>query len=302
MAVIVATWKFSRPGVEAASIVLAETSNALNAVEAGIKSVEEDAEVTSVGYGGLPNSKGELQLDAALMTSRGGQGAVLALTGHRSAITVARRVLHSSKHPVLAGDGAVLFSLNHGSKLISNVDLLTPHAAKRFSEVRAEAAPHPPSPALHTGEGMPHGDTVGMLARGMDGLAAGCATSGTQFKHPGRVGDSPIFGAGLYADDCGSATATGDGDQMLRFCLSFLIVEQIRMGKTPTASCQYAIKRFHAACPNSQAAVIAMNSTGQIGAAASHNGFSYVQWTAKEGIKTIPVTGECLTPWKHSCV
>lgn len=302
MTTIVATWKFSHLGVEAASTVLKETSNALDAVETGIKIVEEDEGVTSVGYGGLPNSKGELQLDAALMTSTGKQGAVLALTGHRSAISVARTILHHSKHPMLAGDGAVLFSLNHGGKLIPNRNLLSPHATERFFEVSARAAPQLPAAAFHTEGGMPHGDTVGMLACGKDGLVAGCATSGMQFKHPGRVGDSPIFGAGLYADECGAATATGDGDQMLRFCLSFLIVEQIRSGNSPMAACQYAIKRFHSACPDSQAAVIAINSTGQVGAAASHNGFSYIQWTADEGIRTIPVAGQCFTPWKHSCV
>lgn len=302
MATIVATWKFSQPGVEAASAVLNETSNALDAVEVGIRAVEEDAEVTSVGYGGLPNSEGELQLDAALMTSAGQQGAVLALTGHRSAIGVARRILHGSRHPMLSGDGAVLFSVKHGSKLIPNEQLLTPHAAARFSEAFAEAAPQPPTPSLHAEEGMPHADTVGMLACGKDGMAAGCATSGMQFKHPGRIGDSPIFGAGLYADECGAAAATGDGDQMLRFCLSFLIVEQIRQGNSPTKACQYAIRRFHSASPDSQAAVIAINSCGQVGAAASHNGFSYVQWTAGEGIRVVAVAGESFTRWKHSCV
>lgn len=303
MSTIVSTWLFSYAGVEAAATVLSKTKSGLDALEQGIKTVEEDPSVTSVGYGGLPNSDGLLQLDAALMTCDGRQGSVLALTGHRSAILVARKVLECSRHPMLAGDGAVAFSVNHGGEILSKDELLTPHAKARLQDAVAAAAPKPPEASLHReGTIMPHGDTVGMLACGEDGPMAGCATSGMQFKHPGRIGDSPIFGAGLYADRCGAATATGDGDQMLRFCLSFLIVERIRTGESPLKACQYAIHRFHSECPDAQAAVIAVNADGQVGAAATHDGFSYVVWTATSGINVVSVKGACHTLWKHSCV
>lgn len=355
---VVSTWSFSRAGVQAAGKALAETQDPLEAVETGISIVEEDPSVTSVGYGGLPNSLGHLQLDAALMTSDSRQGAVLALNGCRTAIPVARAVLTHSPHPILSGPGALEFARKCAHPTFHNDELLTAHARSRYQQfVRASSggsalvdnkddddangrsgggsgygggsddyggcplddndahlnktpgdhgastsASSPPrnGPA----PAMKHTDTVGMLARARDGrLAAGCATSGMQFKANGRVGDAPIFGAGLYADVAGAAVATGDGDRMVRFCLSFLIVERMRAGDSPQDACFEAAARVARADATCQAAVLAMRADGEIGAACTHAGFTYVVVDESGGsARVVEVPSVAPVKWHHSCV
>lgn len=300
MSVVVSTWPFSRPGVEAAAQTLQGTKSLLDSVEKGIKVVEEDPAVTSAGYGGLPNALGQLQLDAALMTSDGQQGAVMAMNGFRAAIPAAHQILLHSPHPLLCGMGARSFASHHGLRLYPDSDLLTKHANQRYREFlngQRMAGMH------ESASGMPHSDTVGMIACDDQGsLVAGCASSGMQFKLDGRVGDSPVFGAGLYADSCGAAVASGDGDKMLRYCLSFLVVERMRYGDSPALACRHAIQRFAKGEPSSQAAVLAVDSKHQIGAACTQNGFDYVSWSEENSFNVVPVQGETSKQWKHSCV
>lgn len=298
MASVIATWRFAAPGVRDAVSVLKASRNATDAVEEGIKTVELDPSVTSTGYGGLPNANGVLQLDAAVMTSHGKLGSVMALEGYTSAIDHARLVAEHSPHTILAGNGAHAFSLGHG-KIPSN-DLLTRHAIQRYEEHLKNNS----GPQLHQNGGMAHSDTVGMIVRDPNGLiTAGCATSGTQFKADGRVGDSPIFGAGLYADPAGGAVASGDGDKMLRFCLAFLVVERMRAGDTAEQACHHAVRRVSETDPTCQTAVAAMSKDGEVGAACTHNGFDVVVWQqgmSDYEIRVVP--GHVDTKWHHSCV
>lgn len=308
---LISTWIFSRAGVETAlNAQSKKPGSALDAVEVGIRVVEEDPSVTSVGYGGLPNALGQLQLDAALMTSDGSQGAVMAITGIRAAIPVARLVLDHSPHAILCSEGALSFAKCHGVSQLSSDALLTPHARKRYDQFcRGEEVMEPwhnnksSKDTINKDNLMRHSDTVGMLARDASGrLAAGCATSGLQFKHDGRVGDSPVFGAGLYADEYGAASATGDGDRMLRHCLSFLAVERLRAGDDPTSAARYAIRRLVDKDPTCQAAIITLDAAGQTGAAATHDGFTTITWNQNEGLRTNEISGEVPAKWKHSCV
>lgn len=301
---IIATWPFSRSGVLKASTILQQPqSDALKAVEKGIQMVELDTSVTSVGYGGLPNASGILELDAALMTSNPPrQGSVMSVPGIRSAIPLARLILLDSNtpHSIISGEGARSFAEKHNIRTYSSNDVLTDYSHKRYGEFLS---------GRHVEkENKGHTDTVGMLAYdGMNNLVAGCATSGMQFKMPGRVGDAPVFGAGLYADENGAASASGDGDRMLRFCLSFYTVERMRQGASATNAARDAIKRVLKGEPGCQAAIVAMDPEGGVGAAATHDGFVVVVWDEDGGLRDLKVDGVIEDgmegqKWEHSCI
>lgn len=304
MSSVVATWAFSKPGVLAAASLLSQGGTSLDAVERGIQAVELDPTVTSAGYGGLPNARGHLQLDAALMTSDARIGAVMSLHGFRAAIPIARRVLEHSAHPVLAAGGAASFAAEYGFRTVGSPDqLLSDHAKARYAQFCNREISKGP----HVEQGtMPHTDTIGMIACDRAGsLVAGCATSGMQFKAPGRVGDSPLVGAGLYADRAGAAVATGDGDKMIRFCIAFLVVERLRDGRSVQDACQIAMQRVHDADPSCQAGVTAMTPTGEVGAAATHAAFRVVQWRDPMNADEIcceEARAVSESKWKHSCV
>lgn len=267
----IATWEFSRSGTECCFSLLQQGTSPLDAVTAGIQAVEIDPTVTSVGYGGLPNSSGELELDAAI-TDGTRFGAVLALRGFRSAIGIARGVLEHSVHTALAGAGAVRFAQEVlGERPLPDPDLLTEHAAQRLSEYRSGTFETHPSESH---------DTVGMIAvRNDGGIAAGCATSGYPFKYPGRVGDSPLPGGGLFCDpSVGAAVATGDGDELMRLCPTHLIVELMRNGLDPQKACEEAIQRVQSYRERTgrvcRGAFIAVRSDSVAwGAHATHEGF-----------------------------
>lgn len=303
---VIATWPFSRCGIEAAKASLSKSNDAITAVEVGIKAVELDPSVTSAGYGGLPNASGDLELDAALMTSDGRTGAVMALHDHQSAITPARYVMERCNHAILSGEGAKQFAKDQG--LHQSDNLLTEHAKRRYEAYLQEEST---GNTTKTEQGiddekmMPHTDTVGMIARDSTGLiVAGCATSGMQFKHPGRVGDSPVFGAGLYADIAGAAVASGDGDTMLRFCMSFLAVERMRQGDNAEYACEYVVRRVREANPNCQAAIAAMDRNGCTGAACIYGGFTTMEWSvdSSQDVVMKMVPGQTGNSWLHSCV
>ncbi|PXF42492.1 N(4)-(Beta-N-acetylglucosaminyl)-L-asparaginase [Gracilariopsis chorda] len=299
MASLISTWRFSQCGVDAAAVALSSSCSSTEAVEIGVKTVELDESVTSAGYGGLPNAEGVLQLDAAIMTSSGRIGSVMALTGYKSSIDIAHAVLQHSRHPILVGDGAALFAQQRGFQ--NTEDLLTPHAYLRYHEFLASKSSEP---EYHRNDGMTHSDTVGMIARDSSGaITAGCATSGMQFKSVGRVGDSPIVGAGLFASGSGAAVASGDGDKLIRFCLAFLTVERMKTGHSAIEACRHTISRVKAVDPTCQAAIAAMSADGEVGAASTHDGFNVVVW--RDGMKHSeirPVKGETDIRWIHTCV
>jgi N4-(beta-N-acetylglucosaminyl)-L-asparaginase len=282
--VFVATWRFGQEACEAGWKVLEAGGSALDAVEIGANAVEENPEVSSVGYGGLPNAEGVVELDAALMdgpTHRA--GAVAAITGIRKPISVARRVMERTPHVMLAGHNARRFALQEG---FPDADLLTDASRKRWQEWRLEqTAPDvahfpdkkPREKAWSEEERKSH-DTVGVCALDSSGnLAAGCTTSGMAWKVPGRVGDSPIIGSGLYVDnEVGAAAATGNGDEMMKVCLSFRVVGLMEQGLGPQEACEEAIRYLLRKRPGAQnrgAACIALGKNGQAGGAATQDGF-----------------------------
>lgn len=266
--VAIATWDFGVHAVEVTGGAILEGTSLIAAVERGINAIELDPAVDSVGYGGFPNAAGEVELDAALMDGRDlSVGSVAALKGCRRPISVARAVLEHCHHSMLVGQGAHEFAVAHGFAVEETL-----HERARAAYERWRAAQ----------DGGGH-DTIGLCATDGSGhLTAACSTSGLRFKHPGRVGDSPIVGSGLYADDrAGAAAATGDGDHIQRYCLSFLVVELMRGGAAPMDACRQALLRYrasHSGPPTREVSLIALSPEGETGAATLRERFPYGVW------------------------
>lgn len=264
---IVSTWPFGKPSNDRSLEVFKAGGSPLDAVEQGINLAEDDLQNSSVGAGGIPNSSGVVQLDACIMDGPTHKaGSVAALEGIAHAISVARRVMEKTRHVMLAGTGARAFALEQGFR---EQDLLTPEQKRRWEEWKKKQAPAPKS----------H-DTIALLALAADGsIAGGCSTSGLAYKIPGRVGDSPIIGSGLYLDnDIGGAGATGIGENIMRFCGSFMVVELMRAGMHPVEACVETIRRIIRKNPaGTDLAInfIALNKKGDFGAAGTGQGFQF---------------------------
>ena len=282
-AVMVSTWDFG-DGANAAGIAArANGGSALDMVEAGGRVAEADESNSSVGYGGLPDRDGRVTLDACVMTWAGDIGAVCALEDVVHAVSVARRVMERTPHTMLVGEGARTFALEQGFEAQT---LLTPRAEAAWRDwlKTASYAPRPNSENADW-RSMPGGpnnhDTIGLLAIGADQRMAGaCTTSGMAFKMRGRVGDSPIIGAGLYVDDeVGGATATGVGEDVVRVAGAHAVVEAMRHGLDPTAACRSVIERLArlrgTKVADSQVALLALDKQGRAGAFALQPGFTY---------------------------
>ena len=277
--VVISTWDFGKAANEAAWQVLAQNGRSIDAVEAGVKIPEADPNVTTVGYGGFPDRDGKVTLDACIMDEHGKAGSVCALEGIMHPISVARMVMEKTPHVIIVGEGAQQFAVQNGF-VVEN--LLTETAKKAWTEWLKTANYKPRVNAERH-------DTIGMLALDKAGnLAGGCTTSGMAFKMHGRVGDSPIIGAGLFVDnEIGAATATGLGETVLRTCASFLVVELMRQGKSPQKACEEAIKRIvkkNKGETDFQVGLIAVNRKGIVGAFAVQKGFQYA--VCREG-KTV---------------
>lgn len=252
--------------------VLQEGGRALEAVEQGVQIVEADPEDRSVGYGGRPDRDGKVTLDAAIMDEHGNCGAVCFLQDIMHPVSVARKVMEETPHVMLAGQGAKAFALANGFEA---VDLLTKGAKRDWDNWRKTAKYQPII-------NIENHDTIGMLAIDTFGNTAGaCTTSGLAYKISGRVGDSPIIGAGLYVDnEVGAAVATGLGEAVMKTCGSFLIVELMRQGWSPEAACREAVKRILEKQQDHekfQVGYIALNRFGQVGSYSLQNGFVYTQ-------------------------
>jgi N4-(beta-N-acetylglucosaminyl)-L-asparaginase len=231
---IISTWRFGKRANEEAAKVLQKGGSAIEAVEKGINLIELDPEETSVGYGGLPNEEGEVELDAMIMDGKTHTaGSVAALKYIKTPISVARKVMEKTKHTMLVGNHAFEFAQKYGFK---KEQLLTEKAKKIWQRWKN-------NPKRET---FWKPDTIGMVIVDKDGnIAVGCSTSGLAFKIKGRVGDSPIIGSGAYCDnDAGGAAATGNGDIMMRFCPAYQAVEFMRKGWHPAKACQKAIQRI----------------------------------------------------------
>ena len=258
---VIATWDYGLELVTAAQKALAAKRDLLDALEAGVNVVENDPKVMTVGYGGMPNEDGVVQLDAAIMDGRTHKaGAVAAIERIKNPISVARKVMERTDHVLLVGAGANAFAKKCG---FAEQDLLTAESRAAWQK-RKESFWKPE-----------HHDTVcciGLDARG--DLATAVSTSGLPWKLAGRVGDSPIIGAGSYVDnEVGGACATGVGELTLRTCASFAVVERMRAGLDPTAACTAVLNQILRIAPevrtntSMQLAFIAMNKRGQVGAA-----------------------------------
>ncbi|WP_292129428.1 N(4)-(beta-N-acetylglucosaminyl)-L-asparaginase [Brevundimonas sp.] len=282
-AVMVSTWDFGAAANAAGMAARANGGSALDMVEAGGRVAEADETNSSVGLGGLPDRDGRVTLDACVMTWAGDIGAVCALEDIVHAVSVARRVMERTPHVMLVGEGARTFALEQG---FEPTNLLTPRAEAAWREwlTTANYAPRPNSENSDW-RSMPGGpnnhDTIGLLAIGADQRMAGaCTTSGMAFKLRGRVGDSPIIGAGLYVDDeVGGATATGVGEDVVRIAGAHSVVEAMRHGLDPTAACRSVIERLArlrgTKVAGSQVALLALDKAGRAGAFALQPGFTF---------------------------
>jgi N4-(beta-N-acetylglucosaminyl)-L-asparaginase len=275
--VFLATWVHGKPAVDRAAEVFKAGGSVLDGVEKGINVPESDPNVTSVGYGGLPNAEGVVELDAAIMDgTRHRAGSVCNLHSIKNPISVARQVLEKTRHTTLAGDGAFRFALRMGFR---PEQLLTPESLKKWLEWKAN--PHHETfwitPDNH--------DTIGFVATdGKGHMVSGCSTSGLAWKIPGRVGDSPLVGCGVYADDnAGAASATGDGDLMTNYCTSVSIVHLMARGASPQEACVELLQHMVKTVPSNkdgECCVLAMNNRGEIGAASMKSSYrlKYAVW------------------------
>lgn len=267
--IVISTWNFGLKANDEAWKILSRDGKAIDAVEQGVRVIESDQEETSVGIGGLPDRDGKVTLDACIMDETGNAGSVCFLQHIENPISVARQVMDKTPHVMLAGEGALKFALDNGFK---KKNLLTSKAEKAWKEW------------LKTAEYKPiinveNHDTIGMLALDQHGnLSGACTTSGLSFKMHGRVGDSPIIGAGLFVDnEVGAATATGMGEFMMKTLGAFLVVELMRQGASPQEACKDAIDRIVKKYDykSMQVGYLALNKKGQTGAFAIHPGFNY---------------------------
>lgn len=277
--VIVSTWPFGRAANEQALRTLSAGGSALDAVEQGIR-VTEASDNRSVGLTGVPNAAGVVQLDACIMDGPGHRaGSVAGIEGVRHPITAARRVMEKTPHVMLVGDGARQFAIAEGLEFVE-ADSAPRHAA--WWKERAAAGGVSGAPARPAD----NHDTIALLVIGPTGtVAGGCSTSGVGGKLPGRVGDSPIIGSGLYVDDdVGAAGATGIGENVMRYCGAFLVVELMRQGLHPNEACLEALRRISRKDPKGAAlsvSFIAVNKRGRFGSATAGQAFQYAVTTRR---------------------
>lgn len=288
--VVVSTWRHGMPANEAAWDVLADEGTALDAVEAGVRVTEADPETRTVGRGGYPDRDGTVTLDACIMDERGRCGAVAALQEILHPTSVARKVMEETPHVMLVGEGAQAFALDQG---FEKTNLLTEQSKQDWREWREEQGEvEPPEPNIENETGPDNHDTIGMLALDADGnLSGACTTSGTKWKMPGRVGDSPLIGAGLYVDnEVGAACATGWGEAVIRTAGAHLAVETMRQGRSPQEACRRVVERIRDLPDDTsdmQVGVLALSKTGEIGAYSLQSGFDTARYTPTAGNQLI---------------
>ena len=290
--IVVSTWDFGVAANRAAWTVLQAGGSALDAVEKGVQVPEADLSNVTVGKGGYPDRDGHVTLDACIMDHEGNCGSVAALERIAHPISVARLVMEKTPHVMLVGEGALQFALENG---FEQENLLTPEGEEAWQEWLKERQYKPviniENQSFNTdrlpGNRYNH-DTIGMLALDSSGnLSGACTTSGMAFKMRGRVGDSPIIGAGLYVDnEVGGATATGVGEEVMRTVGSFLVVELMRQGASPQDACREAVERIIRKKPETakeiQVGFLALNKNGEYGAFSLQDGFSYAVCNAEQ--------------------
>ncbi|WP_345952733.1 N(4)-(beta-N-acetylglucosaminyl)-L-asparaginase [Mucilaginibacter sp. PAMB04168] len=279
--IVISTWGFGVDANKEAWKTLSKGGRALDAVEAGVKIPEADLTNHTVGRSGYPDRDGHVTLDACIMDENGNCGAVAAMEYIAHPITIARLVMEKTPHVFLVGEGATQFAVEQGFK---KEKLLLPESERAWKQWLKKAE-YKPIINIENSKGLPgnqyNHDTIGMLAIDAKGNISGaCTTSGMAFKMHGRVGDSPIIGAGLYVDnEVGGATSTGVGEEVIRNVGSFLVVELMRQGYSPEAACKEAVQRIIKKKPDTakqiQVGFLAINKKGEYGAYAIQKGFSF---------------------------
>ncbi len=277
---VIATWNNAK-ACEAAFASLQSGGKALDAVEQGAMVPEADPNDRSVGYGGRPDREGRVTLDSCVMDHRGNCGSVVFLEEIKHAVQVARKVMEETPHVILAGEGAQQFAVEQG---FERENLLT-EASRKDWQNWLKTSDYKPVINIE------NHDTIGILAQDTDGdLSGACTTSGAAYKMRGRVGDSPIIGAGLYVDNqVGAAVGTGLGEALLRTVGSYLVVEFMRQGDHPQRACRKAINRVMEHHPDTyldfQIGLIATDISGRTGAYSIQPGFTYAVMT-EDGVET----------------
>ncbi|AEF80807.1 N(4)-(beta-N-acetylglucosaminyl)-L-asparaginase [Leadbettera azotonutricia] len=267
---VIGTWKMAHDGVCLASEILEKEGSLAEAIKRAINDVENNPEYLSVGYGGLPNREGEVELDAAYMDgSTGLYGSVIGAKGIANPIDAAIELGKRQLNCMLSGEGAEKYARMNGFEI---KNMLTGNAKKRWLEMRESA-----KDSVYQGH-----DTVGVIVCRERCIAAGVSTSGLFYKEPGRVGDSPIIGGGLYClNGIGGAAATGVGEDILRGCLSYEAVRQMESGKSAQQACDDAlaahIKRMDGlGIKLGDISLVALDAGGGLGAATNMQEFPFV--------------------------
>lgn len=272
--VVISTWIHGMEANEAAWKVLVNNGTALDSVEQGVRVTESDPNNSSVGLGGLPDREGKVTLDACIMDHNNACGAVAFLQDIENPISVARKVMEETPHTMLVGEGAKQFALEQGFK---ETELLTEKSREAWKKWLEKSEYQPVINSENH-------DTIGQLSLDAHGnLAGACTTSGMAYKLHGRVGDSPIIGAGLFVDnEVGAACATGVGEAIVRIAGSAIVVELMRQGKSPDQACKEAVDRIiakHKDMTNMQVGFIALNKYGETGGYSVYAGFNYAKTT-----------------------
>lgn len=278
---IISTWRHGLDANEEAWKQIKNGGSTLGAIVSGVGISEADPKVASVGYGGLPDREGKVTLDACIMDHNSDCGSVSFLQGIKHPIAVAKRVLENTPHVMLSGKGALQFALSEGFK---EENLLTQKAEERWKKWLEDSKY---KPVIN----IENHDTISMLVLDEEGnLSGGCTTSGAAWKMHGRVGDSPIIGAGLFLDnEVGAAAATGLGEAVIRTAGSAMVVELMRQGKSPTEACKEIVERIynkhlnHKDMAYLQVGFIAVNKQGEYGGYSLRPGFNYAVFDDEKG-------------------
>jgi isoaspartyl peptidase/L-asparaginase-like protein (Ntn-hydrolase superfamily) len=278
--IILSTWVHGLEANRAAWEVLSKGGKAVDAVEQGVRVTEADLANRSVGIGGRPDRDGHVTLDACIMDEKSRCGAVAFMEGIAHPVSVARAVMETTQHVMLVGEGAEKFAIENG---FEQAKMPLPEVKKDWQEWKKENKDLFKKPTINH----ENHDTIGMIAMDANGdLSGACTTSGWAYKMHGRVGDSPIIGAGLFVDnEIGAATSTGLGEAIIRVAGSSMVVELMRHGYTPLEACKEVVNRIikkHSDLTNLQCGFIAIDKKGNIGAYSVYAGFNYALKTATE--------------------
>lgn len=277
---MISTWNHGLPANEAGWESLLNGGSSLDMVEAGARQTESDKGNRSVGIGGMPDAEGHVTLDACIMNWESKCGSVGYLEGIAHPVSVARHIMEHTQHVMLVGAGAKKYALKNG---FATIKTPLPEVKKEWEKWKKEQQKQAKKPEINH----ENHDTIGLLAIDASGRISGaCTTSGWAFKLPGRLGDSPLIGSGLFIDqEVGGAVATGLGEAIIRIAGAHTVVELMRFGKSAQEACEEAVNRIiskHSDLTGLQCAFIALDKQGNVGAHAVYNGFDYALKTSKE--------------------